>query len=336
LEITSQNLVMNQYKISFSICTLVKNKDNYSKLLESLKKKNFINDCDEILSIDNSFQNQHDCFSAIRNFVERGTNEYIVIVHDDVIFNNSRDELISQIKKIELLDDSVAVFGVAGLYKNHINGVGRFISNRGKEDWGFNNNGIVTSLDECFLIIKKSSAVTVSVGLTGFHFYGSDICLNASRNGKRCYVIDYPITHLSPGNLDISFLTARSDYSAHLSRVGFMGILSTTCTSIFVGNGFFSNAIANALAIAKPTLGKNPKAEYVRNQILKTQNSELLKLSVYVIFKSIIFYYYCVRIIKDICWWVKNWKSRMFLSSILLLLTVCGLNGYLDLTLLHH
>ncbi len=315
---------MNQYKISFSICTLVKNKDNYSRLLESLKKNNFINDYDVILSIDNSFQNQHDCYSAIRKFVENATNEYIVLVHDDVIINNSRDELISQIKKIELLDDSVAVFGVAGLYKNHINGVGRFISDRGKEDWGFNNNGIVRSLDECFIIIKKSSGVTVSIGLTGFHFYGSDLCHNASRNGMRCYVIDYPITHLSPGNLDLSFLTARSVYSAHLSRIGFRGIHSTTCTSIYVGNSFFLNALANALAIAKPTLGKNPRAEYVKKQILNTHKSNLLRCVIYVLFKSIISYFYFLRIISDICWWEKNWKSRVFKSSIIILFEKCG------------
>jgi hypothetical protein len=311
--------MIDQNSYSFSICTLVKDKKKYDQFLYSLDKNNFIEPKDQILSIDNTNSNVHNCYSAIKEFIKISANEYIVISHDDVIINNSRDELISQIKKIELFDASVAVFGIAGIYRNHFSGVGHFFDDKGEEDWGFKSNGRVQSLDECFLIIKKSSGVSVSEGINSFHFYGTDICLCASKKGRRCYVINFPITHRSPGNLDKSFLIARSDYIAHLNNIGFRGLISTTCTTLYVGNSFLLNVVGEAFAIAKPILGKNPKAKYLKDQLLIRLNSnKFMRLAVLVLSNVVVFYYKtnnyfsCKRIINDISWWKQNWKKRLF------------------------
>jgi hypothetical protein len=45
----------------------------------------------------------------------------------------------------------------------------------------------VRSLDEIVLIIRRSSGLTFDENLPGFHFYGTDICLEAESRKMRCY-----------------------------------------------------------------------------------------------------------------------------------------------------
>ena len=58
----------------------------------------------------------------------------------------------------------------------------------------------VTSLDENLLILRPARRPRCTAGLSGFHLYGTDVCLNAARDGSSCYVIDFRVTHLSMGN----------------------------------------------------------------------------------------------------------------------------------------
>ena len=39
-----------------------------------------------------------------------------------------------------------------------------------------------------------------SPGLAGFHLYGADVCFNTMSIGLTCHVIDFHLSHLSPGH----------------------------------------------------------------------------------------------------------------------------------------
>jgi hypothetical protein len=306
---------MTQEEYTFSICTLVKNKQKYGIFIESLKRNDFLDSENEIITIDNSFENSHDCYSAIKNFINNSKNRYIILSHDDVIVNNCKQALIDELKRIHLIDESAVVFGVAGIYKNPLKGVGHFFSKRGEKYWGFDYNGRVSTLDECFIIIKKSSGVSVSDNLNGFHFYGADMCLNASKKGFSCYAIDFPITHKSPGNLDESFLIAREKFLSHLNKSGNCHVISTTCTTLYAGNNFFLKSLSQALSIIKPIIGKNPKSNYIKNKILNDpSNNYFDKISIYLLYNALMIYCkstFMKRVYGDFNWWKKNWRSRI-------------------------
>ena len=63
----------------------------------------------------------------------------------------------------------------------------------------------VKSLDENFLLIKKSANIALSGDLSGFHLYGTDVCLIAECLGYTAYAIEFNLMHLSEGKLDPSF-----------------------------------------------------------------------------------------------------------------------------------
>ena len=56
----------------------------------------------------------------------------------------------------------------------------------------------VHSLDENFLVIRTGTGVRCSPQLSGFHLYGTDLCLNALEQGRQPYVIDFRLRHLEP------------------------------------------------------------------------------------------------------------------------------------------
>ena len=47
----------------------------------------------------------------------------------------------------------------------------------------------VQTLDEIVLIVRKSSGLRFDEALGGYHFYGADICMQASERGMRSYAI---------------------------------------------------------------------------------------------------------------------------------------------------
>ena len=63
-------------------------------------------------------------------------------------------------------------------------------------------------------MIRTGTGLSSSPGLTGFHFYGSDICLRARTAGLRCFVIDFHVHHLSGGRRTSGYDQCRDEFLA--------------------------------------------------------------------------------------------------------------------------
>lgn len=92
----------------------------------------------------------------------------------------------------------------------------------------------VFSLDENFLLINSKYKPAVSSTLSGFHLYGTDLCLNAYAEKNTCYVIPFLVEHLSKGNMQSLreympvFL---NEYQPQLSN----RFVQTTCIKFYLG-----------------------------------------------------------------------------------------------------
>lgn len=99
-----------------------------------------------------------------------------------------------------------------------------------------------------FFVIRNGYQLNVSEHLSGYHFYGTDLCVNARKMGKTCHVIDFPILHPSHGTLDQSFYNAKDDFESNLSTKGVNQIIKTTCTYLYAGNSLLKRLNANFLS----------------------------------------------------------------------------------------
>ena len=89
------------------------------------------------------------------------------------------------------------------------------------------------------LIINKATSVTISSDISGFHLYGTDLCIIADFLGYNCYVIPFMVKHLSLGNL--------KELSKHVDRfIDLYGkkirsrYVETTCTKFYLSNSPFN------------------------------------------------------------------------------------------------
>jgi hypothetical protein len=243
---------------TFSVCILYRNQYLFDKLVAELKCNGFVKEV-ELIAINNA-ENAWDSYRAIRYFIEKSQTDYVLICHEDIEFKQlTFDQLTLAVQSAVRHDERAAVFGVAGISRKSNRGCGHFYSKRGEEKWGIQDHGRAISLDECFLVIRKNSGVTVSEDLSGFHFYGADLCINSERAGFTNYVIEYPIAHYSEGTLDGSFFKARDAFEEHLKVIDYRGFIQTTCTFLYGGQSSIKRgfSLAVSLLMVKNTLHKD-------------------------------------------------------------------------------
>jgi Zn-finger protein len=226
----------------FSICTLVTRFDEYQEMLQSFVNKGFTNDCTEYLHIDNSQECTFDAYQGLNHFLQKAQGKYVILCHQDIlIHDNNKTNLLDLIAEVEEKDSNWAVLANAGgvnlkWIATHITqGNGRIIQ----------ENELplkVKSVDENFIIVKKSANLALSSDLKGFHFYGTDICLIADILGYSCYVIGFNLTHKSNGKIDKSFFDSEKNIKNKYHKALRARFMTTTFSRIyFSGNslGFY-------------------------------------------------------------------------------------------------
>lgn len=196
--------------VIYSFCTLVTNADVYSAMVASLVRLGFSPEDCEFLFIDNSIENHVDAFRGYNAFLRQAAGRYIVLCHQDIFgLTDDRACLDYRLAELEIADPTWGLCGNAG-----VNGEGqRFI--RISDPFAPNQSTgapfprRVVSLDENFIVVRAEANLALSRDLSGFHWYGSDICLIADMLGWSAYVIDFHLRHDSAGNADAGYNTMR-------------------------------------------------------------------------------------------------------------------------------
>ena len=160
------------------------------------------NDCEFVL-MDNVSSNEHEPFSAFSaqlDAAERKGQSRVVLCHQDVRLDrgHGRQQLDAELDRLDDEHPEWAVCGNAG-YASDRRGFARRITDpTGTWHLGRLPERVV-SMDENFFVVRPEAGVRFSATLSGFHFYATDLCLQAQRRGRTCFVIDFHLTHLSDG-----------------------------------------------------------------------------------------------------------------------------------------
>jgi hypothetical protein len=193
----------------FHICTIANKLEQYEEMKQSFIKAGFDESRCQYSLFDNSKGNIYEPYNTFNTIRENTVEPYIIFCHQDVLMNQGHgfERLIKVLEELEQLDPKWAIAGNAGINKNY-KLIAKITDPNSTPIWRYPFPQKVHSLDENFLVIKSSANIKCSLDLKGFHFYGTDLCLNAILNRQSCYVINFHLIHLSGGNFSQDYWDA--------------------------------------------------------------------------------------------------------------------------------
>jgi hypothetical protein len=150
-------------------------------------------------------------FNVMRGFASAGAaynagirqsaGDVLVFAHQDVYLPPEWDcQLAAAISHLSQTDPNWTVLGVFGITRDsrphgHIycTGLQKVLGQ------SFSQPVPCTALDEVVLVLRRSAGVAFDEQLPGFHFYGTDICLEAQQRGLNSYIIPAFCIHNTAG-----------------------------------------------------------------------------------------------------------------------------------------
>ncbi|MFN5996563.1 MAG: hypothetical protein ACK47C_20000 [Paracoccaceae bacterium] len=209
----------------FSVCALVQDQDRYDRLLASFQRLGFSSATSEFLAADNRDGNRFDGYSWQRALLARARGRYVIFCHDDIeLIDHGQDALLAALDDLSARDPAWCLAGIAGgryrpathkrlMLTFHISDIYGQDRRRGAMP------ARVETLDECFVVMPRSRPVLPSLDLTGFHFYGPDLCLQAELQGGSAWAIDFHLRHHGRGTKGPSFADCRDRFVAKYRRI---------------------------------------------------------------------------------------------------------------------
>jgi len=198
----------------YTIGTLVTNWDEYDEMQKSFLKAGFSQRECQYLPLNNVGENNFDLYSGGNTILSQALGDYVILVHQDVrCAPDGIDKLDQCLASLEAHDPSWAVAGNAGEYAGNwfVRITDSYAPNQSTAP---SYPHIVQMLDGNILIVKRSTNVSFSRDLTGFHYYGWDLCLNADIRGYNSYIINFHITHKNKGTADPQFPFCKDAFTA--------------------------------------------------------------------------------------------------------------------------
>jgi hypothetical protein len=228
------DLRLEKESIRYSICTLVTRHLEYAAMVESFERRGFDGSDCEFLYLDNSDENFFDAYSGNNLFLNAAKGRFVILCHQDVaLLEDGRVTLDHIIEHLSRIDPYWGVCGNSG--RDEAGRLAICISDPHGRDQRIGDFPVrVRSLDENFLIVRRAANLAFSNDLTGFHLYGTDICLIAETLGSHCYVIDFHLRHNSAGTMNHSFFKARDRMVRKYALAFRSRWILTTCTILFI------------------------------------------------------------------------------------------------------
>ena len=240
--------------IRFTIASLVTDTAQYAAMLKSFREHGFGEEDCEFLFIDNSSANTLCAYRGLNRMLEEARGDYVILCHQDILLIDGRDTMEACLSGLEARDANWAVAGNAGAM-----GLGRFALRISDPNGGNRRIGNlpepVHSLDENLIILKRAAGLRFSSDLSGFHFYGTDICILADVLGYSSYVIDFHVMHLGRGIINEAFHACQDNIARKYARAFRPRWIQTTCSRVFVSGtqaGHGLGAFWHLLNIAVP------------------------------------------------------------------------------------
>lgn len=217
------------------IFTFVTDRDGYSQMRHSFEQAGFTSDRAAFMELTGTGQpGEPEPYSTITKLVAELSEPWFILCHQDLRLDQGHgmDDLVGAIRDLEERDDRWAVSGNAG--GSRALRVIRSVTDPHGGGTGDPLPARVHSLDENFLLIRTGTGLQCSPQLSGFHLYGTDLCLNALEQGRQPYVIDFRVRHLSRGTRDAEYVAARDRLVVHWSSRFVACYVRTTIEVIFL------------------------------------------------------------------------------------------------------
>jgi glycosyltransferase involved in cell wall biosynthesis len=133
--------------------------------------------------------------------MRQAAGEVLVFAHQDVYLPPEWDsQLAAAVSSLFQSDPNWAVLGVWGITREsrrqgymYCTGLQKVLGQ------SFSQPVPCNSLDEVVLVLRRSANLTFDEQLPGFHFYGTDICLQAQQRGFNSYIIPAFCIHNTEG-----------------------------------------------------------------------------------------------------------------------------------------
>ncbi|GAB1622418.1 hypothetical protein AAOGI_24680 [Agarivorans albus] len=234
-----------KHNYQFAVCTLVTDLSEYQGMLESFASAGFSEENTQFIYADNSENNKLDAYQAIRKFLTHSDANYIILCHQDILLNfDDKEKLESVLSELDQIDPDWSLCGNAG-YIDFKHYAMRISDPHGNNINVGNFPAQVKSLDENFIIVKNDSALSISKDLSGFHLYGTDMCIIAEILGLRSYVIDFHLLHNSGGNINKSFEVSKKELLNKYAKALSPKYIRSTCTKMIITHSQLINSMVN-------------------------------------------------------------------------------------------
>jgi hypothetical protein len=224
---------------------MVSNFAEYDEMLQSYIDAGFATSFTEFLYVDNSNGNKADAYQSINYFLQNAVGEYIILCHQDILLCHDKlDKLESCITELDQLDPRWAIMANAGA-----SGIKDIVYRITEPNNVFKRRGNptqkVVSVDENFILVKRSANLALSTNLDGFHLYGTDLCLIAHILGFNAYVVNFNLLHKSKGNVDAKFYKIKAQLLQKYEAAFSGRFIQTTCTNFYLSGSPLLNKLFN-------------------------------------------------------------------------------------------
>lgn len=237
----------------YSVGTLVTDLEQYAAMRATFAEHGFDGSNTEFLYLDNRGPDQTGAYRGLNALINAARGQYVVLCHQDVRLTGDGVEALERcLGGLDHRDPNWALAGNAGGMAPGALAM-RITDPHGADRRVGVLPARVMSLDENFIIVKRSARIGCSVDLEGFHFYGADLCLNADMAGHSAWVIDFHLKHLSAGRKSADFYAAEQAFCKKWSEALRPRWMQTTCALLRL-SGFGPDRAAGRMA-ARPLAG---------------------------------------------------------------------------------